>query len=196
MPRTALLTLPDVKTHLGLEGNEDDVLLSNLLTQTVALLESELGRSKLPFQGAQTARIEVRDGTGTGTLVLDYVPTAITSIKLGEDSAVPDETLAVADKKVLAWGVNDRVLRRVDGKKFGELDRPRYVELTYNAAEDLPQMVRTLVLRTVGALFGTRGREGRGALSEGGISEDFREQLYRDPLFEAVMNEHGRLVMR
>jgi hypothetical protein len=61
-----LVTLDDFKTFLQ-DGPPVRMLLQLVLDAVEELFEAECGRHERPFQAAQSARVEIRDGTGTST---------------------------------------------------------------------------------------------------------------------------------
>lgn len=155
-----IVSLPEFKAHLGIVGvSEDDTVLTQILDDVEAIYESETGRSAAQFQAAVVGRTEVFDGTGSNELFLDYPIAALTSVKLGYDPAVPDETLNVADKRVVTFGIGLRRLARTDSRTFGQFGQPRYVHVVYNAAADLPANAK-LAIKSVAALaYRRRGSE-------------------------------------
>ncbi len=145
---SALVSVVELKLALGdsAEPSDQDPLYEQLTDQVQAVFEGACNRHERPFLGAQTARTEVHDGTGAAELFLEYPIAALTSVIIGADPLVPDETLATADKAVLRFAAGRRRLARVDGGVFGAIDDPRVVHVTYNAAADLPKTAKAAVL--------------------------------------------------
>lgn len=168
-----LVALADFETFLGDNTASEQSVRTGLIAQVKATFERECGRGRIPFQDAQAARVERLSGTGNDTLVLDYPIGSLTSVKLGFDSATPDETLSVADRRVLVFSAGSRVLRRVDGGTFGPFGAPEYAEVTYNAAADLPADAKLAVLRRAAAVYRQRGSEEASSESVGDVSVAF-----------------------
>lgn len=155
-----LVTLAELKTYLGdAPASADDTLLTQLIDDVEALFASETGRALSSFQAAGSARTEVHDGTGSSTLWLDYPIVALTSITLGYDASVPDETLTIADRNVLVYAVGERRIMRTDGGRFGRVGWPGYVQVVYDFGADLPDNA-ALAIKSVAAMaYRRRGSE-------------------------------------
>jgi hypothetical protein len=154
-----LVSLLDFKAFLAVEDTADDDLLDGLLDAVEEAFEQEAGRRRRPFRAAQSARVEVRDGTGCALLFLDYSITTVSAIALGPDPDAPDETLDPADFAVVAWRAGERWIRRLDGGVWRCLDEPNVVRITYDAEADLPQMPGLAIKRVAAALYRQRGAE-------------------------------------
>lgn len=155
-----LVTLTELKTYLGdAPASADDALLTELLDNVEALFETATGRAVGSLQAAGTARTEVHDGTGSCDLYLDYPVATLTSIKLGNDPAVPDETLTIADKNVIVYSATSRRVTRTDGGTFGRAGQPRYIQVVYDFGAELPAGAK-LAIKSVAALaYRRRGSE-------------------------------------
>ena len=155
-----LVSLAELKDYLGeVPAFEDDNVLEGLIDGVESLFASETGRTLGSYQGAGLARTEVHDGTGSRDLFLDYPITALTSVKLGHDVAVPDETLTIADRNVIVYGAGQRRITRTDGGTFGRDRHPRYVHVVYDFGADLPDNA-LLAIKSVAALaYRRRGSE-------------------------------------
>lgn len=176
-----------VLTHLGLTTTDDVAL--QIARDVEALLLRACNRTDRPWQAAQTARTEVHDGTGSVACYLDYPIGALTSVKLGYDAAAPDETLAINDKTVLIWAAGSPRLMRVDGGIFGQYTWPRYIQVVYDAAEDLPAEATRAVLQVTANLYNRRGSEDMTAERMGGYSGDLAPELQSDA-WAAVVAAH------
>lgn len=147
-----LVAVEEVRTYAGLQDAGAETMLQDLIDQVEALFLAQVGRTARPYQQGGTGRVEVWDGTGSRDLYLDYPVKALTAaITLGYVSPW-DESLTPTDPAVLSFQVGSRRLVRVDGGRFGELGKPNYVRVTYDAADDLPDDVRMAVIRMVTAL--------------------------------------------
>ena len=182
--RTALVTLAEAQAFLNIAAGVDEATIQALLEEMQALFEAACNRHERPF-AASVARTEVKNGTGTSTLFLDYPITTVTSVKLGYDSTAPDETLDPTDKTVLIWGAGGEVLTRVDGGVFGSLDQPRYVQVVYTTAELFPSIARLAVLRATALAYRQRGSEDARAERIGGYSTDLAKLLEDQPDWQA-----------
>jgi hypothetical protein len=156
-----LVTLAELKTHLvAVPASADDALLAALLNDVEALFESATLRAP-GFYKAGEEITEVKDGTGTARLYLEYplAEDGLVSIKLGYNSASPDETLNVASRAVVVYGEGSRVISRVDGGKFGRIGQPRYVEVVYEHADNLPADAKLAIKSVCAAAYQRRGSE-------------------------------------
>jgi hypothetical protein len=185
---SALLTIAELKLALDETGTANDQLYEQLIDQVQAVFEAVCNREERPFTGPEEARTEVHDGTGTTELWLQYPVATLTSLVLGHDTADADETLSVNDKTVLVWGAGSRRLARVDGKRFGLRDVPRYVHVTYARAEDLPKAAKSAVLAGAKLLVNRLGSEGVSAERIGGYSIDYASfvtaDMANDPIWK------------
>jgi len=156
-----LLQLEEVQAYVGVEDDSDDALLLKLIDQALAAFYGAIGRTERPYNASeQLARQEIRDGTGSRQIWLDYPVKALTQlVTLGRDPAAWDQTLDPADVRVLNYKVGSRRLVRVDGGIFGCLDSPNYVRVTYDAQPDpVPEDVKLAFFRYIGALYRESGR--------------------------------------
>lgn len=189
MPST-LVPVHEAMDYLGEEDAQVIPIVERLIDQVEALFLAHANRRERPFQAAQTARVEVHDGTGTATLWLDYPLAALTAVKIGADSTAPDETLTVADLTVLRYGIGGRRLQRVDGGCFGTAGDPRVVHVTYNAQADLPQTAAVAILRAVAAIYRQRGAEGSASERVGGFAADLSDWTKEDATWRDAVAAH------
>ena len=155
-----LVTLAEVKDWLRVKTETENVELQDLIDSLEETFEEEVDRRLIPFQAAQTARVEVRDGTGSRELWLDYPIATVTTIELGRDSANRDDTLDPTDVDEVIWVAGERRITRTDGGKWGKYRNPKYVNVTYNAQADLPPAAKRAVISQVAARWRQRGVEG------------------------------------
>lgn len=178
---SSFVTLAELKTYLGdAPASSDDALLQKLLDNVEALFASETGRTGFTAAGD---RVEVLDGTGTSELYLDFpiAENGLTSIKLGYNSTTPDETLAVNDRTVLVYGEGSRVIRRVDGGRFGTGGQARYVAVEYEHQGDVPDNV-ALAIKSVAAMaYRRRGAED--------VKSETVGSFYSRTMFDRVASE-------
>lgn len=156
-----LVSLAALKTYLGdaPTSGDDDELLDQLINNVEALFASETGRALGSYKAAGLACVEVHDGTGSPDLYLDYPITVLTSVKLGYDAAVPDETLTIADKSVLVYAAGSRRLTRTDGGTFGRAGQARVVQVVYDFGADLPDDASLAIKGVVAMAYRRRGSE-------------------------------------
>lgn len=155
-----LVSLAEMKTYLGdAPPSDDDALLDALLDDIEALFESATLRAPGSYTAAATGRTEVLNGTGTARLYVAYPIAAVTSIKLGYDPAAPTETLTVANKAVVVYGVGSRVITRTDGGKFGTVGQARYVQVVYDHQGALPEDARLAIKSVCATAYRRRGSE-------------------------------------
>ncbi len=190
-----LVSVSELKTFLEISGSDDDTLLGDLLDHAEGLFESETGRKDTPFIAAASARSEVRDGTGSAELYLDYPISAITSISLGFDSSNFVETLNPSDPDVVVWGAGKRRIQRVDGGVFGRLDKPRYVTTVYDFQADLPEEAQLAIKRVVGQIYRQRGSEDATREEIGGYVRSLSKLVDTDPLWRRAVAGNTRRVL-
>lgn len=188
---SALLPVSEVMEYLGEENDQEIPVVERLIDQIEALFLTQCGRRDRPFRAAQSARVEVHDGTGSRALVLQYPVAAVTSVLIGADPLTPDETLAVADVKVLRWAAGSATLRRVDGGTFGVAGDPRTVHVTYNAQADLPLDAQLAILRVVAACYRQRGSEDASSERMGGYSGDLARVAESEPTWQMAVAAHS-----
>lgn len=164
-----LVTLSEFRAYLGDAPDADESVLEMILGDVEALFEAVTLRPFESYRVAQTARTEVLDGTGSARLYLAYPIAALTSIALGYDSAAPDETLAVANKLVVVYGVGSRIITRTDGGKFGTVRQPRYVQVVYDHQGDIPANAQLAIKSVAATAYRRRGSEESQSETVGGF---------------------------
>lgn len=185
-----LVTVAKCQDFIGISQSTDTTLVTDILEHVEALFERETGRSRSPYSAALTARAEVKDGTGTDTLFLDYPISAITTVKLGHDSSDPVETLDATDPDTLTFATGSRRLVRTDGGVFGRPGQARYVHVTYNTQADLPDDAQLAIKRVVAMVYRQRGHEDATSESLANHSIDFARS---DPFWERAVKGNRRL---
>lgn len=166
------MTATELVQYLG--GAITPDLAETLTLAAEEQFEHECGRLHRPFQAAQPGRVETHDGTGLTELWLDYPVAVLTAVKIGQNPAAPDESLAVADPDVIRIDpqVPNRILR-TDGGTFGDRADQASIQITYDAAEDLPPLARAAVMLYAAALSRNSGSEGIKSERLGGYSVDY-----------------------
>ncbi len=190
-----LVSLTDLKTFLEISVSTDDALLTDLLEHAEGLFEASTGRKSVPFTAAATARSEVKDGTGSTMLYLDYAIADVTSISLGFDSSDFVETLDPDDADVVVWGVGSRIIQRVDGGRFGSAGSPRYVTVVYNHQADLPQEAQIAIKRLVSQVYRQRGSEDATREEIGNYTRTLSKLMDTDPIWEAAVTANRRMAL-
>ncbi len=190
-----LVGVSEVAAYKGLESPEDATLLQALINQVEATFLRQVGRSDRPFQPADTGRVEVLEGTGTGLLFLGYPIAALTTdITLGYASPW-DETISPADTTKVIWGAGGRRITRVDGGCWGPRGAPRFVRVTYDAAADEPEDVRLAIMRVVAALWlesGTAEATSERILPDG---EELQRVADQDRFWQLAVEAHWEAVV-
>lgn len=190
---SALVPVVDVVAFLG-DFPEDDTdasaLLETLIDDVEALFLAACGRPDRAFGAADTGRVEVHDGTGSARLYLERDITALTSVKLGHDVTDPEETLDVADKTALAWQVGRNRLVRLDGRTFGTLGAPDFIQVTYDAAAELPRDAALAITRVVASVWRQLGSEDVTAERIGPYDATFRAACQGEPLWQMAVRQH------
>lgn len=164
-----LATVDDLALLLGLTETQADLaedLLTQLLDSAEALFESETGRLGLPFQAAQTGRIEILRAPRSANLWLEYPIAQVSKVAMGLDVEAPTETLDPTDAAQLVWRAGQRLLERTDGRGWSGWCATRFVKVTYDAQADLPEDAKAAVLRLAAAMWGTKGNLNAGLASE------------------------------
>jgi hypothetical protein len=165
-----LVTYDEQADFLDIPAGTDKELIEDLLAQTTALFEKQVGRTSAPFGPAQTGRIEIHQGDpGSAVLTLDYPIASITSIGVGRDVALPDETITPSDTSMVVWQVGQPEIARVDGGYWHRW-YPTWVKVVYNTQEYYPADVKLAVKRMVATIYQHRGKEGYTALTRGSRS--------------------------
>lgn len=187
-----LVSVSTLLGHVG-EPEGDAGAAEQLLVAVEARLAAECGRADWPFAEAASGRVEVRDGTGTGTLYLHYPIATLTSVVLGYDPDTPDEMLDVDDPEVLLWRAGARRLVRRSGV-FGGRGTPDYVHVTYATQDDLPELASRAVLEMAAGLWAQAGAEGITAERVGAWSADYGTLANQLPNWRAAIRAYGVLV--
>jgi len=192
-----LVTLSEFRNYLGDAPAADDALLTQLLEDVEALFEAVTLRGTGAYVAAATARTEVLDGTGSARLYLAYPIAVLTSIKLGYDPAVPDETLDVANKLVVVYGVGSRIITRTDGGLFGMVRQARFVQVVYDHQGDLPANAQLAIKSVAAGAYRRRGSEDAKSESVGGFySRTMLESIAdSDPFWQAAVSANTPVVL-
>jgi hypothetical protein len=197
---STLVPIADALAYLA-DVDEDDEAAVALLTQLVDDVEAtflaQCGRPEQAFGAAESGREEVYDGNGQATLYLERNIEALTSVKLGYDSSDPDETLDVADQTELNWRAGDNRLVRLDGGVFGCIGQPNFVEVTYDAAAELPRDAALAITNAVATIWRKLGSEGVVSERTGPYEAQYAEFLggngsitTGDPIWRAAIANH------
>ena len=189
-----LVSLAEAKVFLEIPvaTTGDDTLLTDLLEHAEGVFESDAGRKSVPFTAAASARSEVRDGTGTRHIDLDYDISDVTSISLGFDSSDFVETLDPDDADEVVWGTSQRRITRVDGGRFGSADWPRYITVVYNHEADLPEEAQQAIKRLVEQVYRQRGSADATKETIGGYTRDLSNLMASDPLWRQAVEGNRR----
>lgn len=187
-----LVSLPDQLDFLGgdVPATEEPIVQA-IIDHVEDLFLKQTNRHERPFLATTdtTARVEVKDGTGSDVLLLDYNISALaTDITLGRDTADLDETLTYNDVDEVVWVAGKRMIQRTDGGVWGAAGSPRYVRVTYKAAADLPEMPQLAIKRIVAQIYRQRGSEDASTESVGGfysrsMAKFGREFVDDDPIW-------------
>lgn len=191
-----LVSLADLKTFLApTNGSDDDDLLTALLDHAEGLFESEAGRKDAPFVTGGSARSEVKDGTGSAEVYLDYPISDVTSISIGFDSSDFEDTLDPDDPDIVVWGAGSRKIERVDGGVFGRLGKPRYLTIVYDFQADLPEEAQLAIKRVVGQIYRQRGSEDADREQIGSYIRKLSNLVDTDPLWRRAVEGNRRRVL-
>lgn len=187
---SVLVPTDEMKAYLGNYTAPSDTVLEQLIISLETLFLRQCGRPSRAFQAAETGRVEVKDGTGSATLWLDYPVSDLTEVLVGIDVTDPDETLDVTDVQVLAWQVGDtRVVRR-DGGRFGCVGDLQFVQVTYDAQADLPQDAKAAIMRVTATMWRQMGSEDVSAERIGPYDATYLGIAEREPLWQLALANH------
>lgn len=170
-----LVTAAQLATHLGI-SDPGGGIFDALLEAVEADFERAVGRTATPFRSSGSLT-EVFDGTGTTDLYLGYPVSSLTSIKLGEDTSNPDETLDFTDLDVLRYAAGSRRLVRVDGGVFRCRGEPRVIHVAYTCAADLPADAAYAVKVVAGIRYNKKGAETLTSERLGSWSAEYSDTL-------------------
>ena len=155
---------------MGIPVGTDMELILGLLSSTQALFEKGCGREGAPFGPAIAARTEIRQGDpGASRFYLDYPIASVTSIAVGVNIAVPDETITPTDTTKVIWQVGDRYITRVDGSVWRR-GSDRWVKVVYATQADQPEDVGLEIMKMVAKIYQHRGKEGFTSVTRGSRS--------------------------
>lgn len=189
-----IVSAADVAAHLGLdaEDTEFEAAIEPLLTRVEAMFLAACGRGDRPFLESVDGPVtETTDGTGSTAVFTDYPLASIVQVTLGDIDA-PRLTLAASD---LAVRAGQCIVRAKDGStKFGTLDEPNAVHITYTPQVESPEDARQAILRAAAALYLQRGAEDVKAESEGGVRSDFASP-FEDPTWHLAVAAHRELAV-
>lgn len=192
---SALVDVAAIKRHLNVTTTTDDTLLDEWAERATALLEADCAREDVPFAAAQTGRVEVHDGTGTGSLWLDYPIAAVTQVALGRDPGDPDDLLDATDPDEVTFVVGRRRLRRPVGT-FGARGSPDYVRVTYTTQADQPRQAAAAVLDVVASIYRQRGTEGSARVRLPDVDFVLRRAVESSDLWQRAVASLRRPVVR
>lgn len=196
MAQQRLLTLDEVQQFLELPDETDQDTLQLITHACVTFFERLCDRAKFPFSDEQSGRQDVLDGTGSSILTLPYPVKTLTSVKLGLNAAAPEQQLVVNNPSALVWSEGSRTLERTDGGTFGVLDKPRFVHVTYDTADDRPEDAKLANLRVIAQVYRARGSEDASAENTSGYSRTMANLAATDPLWVEAVKRHARGVFR
>ncbi len=188
-----LVSYDDLKDYLQLPNDANETAITALLERVEGSLEAACDREDLPFQTAEANRAEWHDGTGTIRLFTFYPISSLDSITLGRDSSNPDDTLDIADVDVVSFSAGGTRITRVDGGKFGAHRSPRYVLVTYDAAEFLPDDAKDAVMDVAAGRvrqFGAEGFKSFKLLDSGGSLRKLMSESDAWKLAVSRLNRH------
>lgn len=186
-----LVTLVEMKAYLGdAPATADDTLLTALLDTVEAQFESATLRVPGYYTAADTARTEIKDGTGSKYLWLDYPVDDLTSVTIGYDGS---EVLDLTDRAVISYSVGSRRLARTDGGWFGSVGQAGYIEVVYDHLGNLPEDAKLAIQSVVASIYRARGSEGMKSETVGDFYSYTRADLATatatDPFWQqAVIN--------
>ena len=183
-----LLSVDELVGFLGGNVREaDHPALEQVIDGLAGLLARATGDSYLK---AGAVVDEPLNGTGRSWLWLTRPATALTSVKIGRDLALPDDTLDVADPDdVVIDPQHARRLWRPLGQTF-----PlgiRNVHVSYTAASNVPEAATAAVRDAAAFIWRRRGSEDAGGESIGSFNHQVLKDLDDDvPSWRAYIRRH------
>lgn len=187
-----LITLAEMQRFLDVDDDGD--VIQEVLDHVEGLFLQQCGRRLRPFIATADGRTEVKSGTGSCELVLDYPIDDITSIKISADSdfSDPDESLDPDDADEVRWTVGERTIYRADGGTFGNAGERRVVQVVYDHAADKPDAAKLAVKRATAMIYRQRGTEDAARYSLSGYSQDQakfgRDFVDDDPIWKMAVD--------
>lgn len=179
----------------------DDTLIQTIVDATETALLSACGRKDRPFATTATAVTEVLDGTSTRQIMMNYPITSITSIKIGQDSTDPLETLTPSDVDSVVYATGKRAIYRTDGGLWNTQSRnvqssdlaavrePRIVTVVYNRDADLPDLAKIAIHREVARVYRQIGSEdAKSESTPDGYNRDLAEPV-SDPIWQLAVKD-------
>ena len=153
------LTLSEAKTHLRIDGTEEDALISGLISTARMMAEAYTSRAMIQ----STFEMKLRDFPGGGgSIMLPRTPLVSVSSVEYYDAAGTQQTLATSNYEALS---NDTtaMVSLLPTKTWPETqsDRRLPVTVTFIAgygteSTSVPQSVRSAMLMAIGHLFENR----------------------------------------
>lgn len=177
-----LVDLPITKAFLGVTGNANDAVLDLLSESLEGLLERETGR----VFGPGLALVETQNGGGRTYLYVDRPVATLTSVKIGQDPAAPDESVPVGVAGVLVDPKGPRKLVRVDGGRFPP--GTANVQVTYTSADLLPADCKLALLEAIALVWRRRGSEDAAVETTGTFSHELVQELTKLPTWARIIS--------
>lgn len=186
-----IASVADCTALLGLMDGEDpdaEVVLDGLLTRVERMFLAACGRADRPFLPASvTAITETIDGVNRRSLFVSRPIASVTSVVIGPVTS-PRQTLTASD---LVVRPGSTMIQAVDASvRFGTLDEPGAVTVTYTAAAEVPEDARQAVIRATVALYLQRGAEDVRSESEGGVRSELASP-FEDPSWRMAVAVHA-----
>ena len=177
-PSGALVSTADAKTHLRVDGSDEDVLIDALVAVATNAVEEMTGRALL------TQTWKMRMPRPSGEVRLPKTPAASLSSVAYFDRDEVEQTATLGDFLLLA-GRDKATVRPASGADWPEAyDRPDAVSITwvagYGAAADVPAELVHAVKLMLGHLFEHREAVSAGVtMTETPIAVDHLVGLHR-----------------
>lgn len=197
MPNVRLVEQSELAAFLEIEEAAYPVdALDPVRLGVIAFFERLCGRTSAPFSDEITGRVEYHDGTGNESLWLDYPLATLTAITIGQNHALPDETLVLNNAATLSQLAGSRLIERLDGGTFGELDATRAVKVTYDTADDRPEDAKLAVCRVIAQIWRQRGAEDAAQETVSGYSRQMADFAAKDGVWLDAVKHHTRPTFR
>lgn len=170
---TEIVTLADAKTHLRVDGTDEDALIQALIDTATEQARQFTGRTIL--YGNWKTEFDFF----AGKIKLDVMPIKLASVVVkykdsnNQEQALPSDNFFIRDPGPDAFATIE-----FKGSLPTVYDAPNSIWLEYNAGyEEIPPPIKTAVLIQVGTLYENRQSEIVGTVTVQ-IANGFRQILY------------------
>lgn len=182
-----LCTGADVSQYLGLSPSQDSDLIQKMIDRLDRLIATLTGQLYLKATTNTPVTAELSNGTGRIWTWAQRPIATLTTVLIGQNLAIPDETLTVADPTVIVVDPKrPRRIQRTDGSIFPAA--LRNVSISYIPADNVPADIAMALIEGVAFLYRRRGSEDAKSESISGFSHTLQNELRECPAWMAVID--------